>query len=112
MICEVCKERIKHAANNEKDAAIAQHGKFHSPHEAWAVLKEEVEELCECLDEQETMFHQLDLLWDMIRINSEIGERDLDLIYDFAKSCAEEAVQVMAMVQKWGAGFDERPDSV
>nr|DAY67852.1 MAG TPA: hypothetical protein [Caudoviricetes sp.] len=42
MICEVCKERIEHAAKNERDAAIAQHGKFHSPHEAWAVLKEEV----------------------------------------------------------------------
>lgn len=47
MICEVCKERIEHAAKNERDAAIARHGHFHSQHEAWAVLKEETEEMCQ-----------------------------------------------------------------
>ena len=99
---------ITQAVEAEEDAAIRAHGLFHSDHEAWAVLKEEVEELCECLDEQEAMHHRLDLLWDMIRINNEIDEGDLNLIYDFAKSCAEEAVQVMAMIQKWGEGIEQR----
>ena len=112
MISERAIDYIMQAAEEEKDAAIRAHGLFHSDHEAWAVLKEEVEELCECLDEQEAMHHRLDLLWDMIRINNEIDEGDLNLLYNFAKSCAEEAVQVMAMIVKWGEGFDERPDSV
>ena len=99
---------ITQAVEAEEDAAINTRGLFHSDHEAWAVLKEEVEELCECLDEQEAMHHRLDLLWDMIRINNEIDEGDLNLLYDFAKSCAEEAVQVMAMCQKWGESNEQR----
>lgn len=102
MISGRAKYYIMQAAEEEQDAAIREHGLFHSDHEAWAVLKEEVEELCECLDEQEAMHHRLDLLWDMIRINNEIDEGDLNLLYNFAKSCAEEAVQVMAMCIKWG----------
>lgn len=99
---------ITQAVEAEEDAAIRANGLFHSDHEAWAVLKEEVEELCECLDEQEAMHHRLDLLWDMIRINSEIDEGDLNLLYNFAKSCAEEAVQVMAMCMKWGESNEQR----
>lgn len=99
---------ITQAVEAEEDEAIREHGLFHSDHEAWAVLKEEIEELCECLDEQEAMHHRLDLLWDMIRINNEIDEGDLNLIYDFAKSCAEEAVQVMAMCIKWGGSNEQR----
>lgn len=98
---------ITQAVEAEEDAAIKAHGLFHSDHEAWAVLKEEVEELCECLDEQEAMHHRLDLLWDMIRINNEIDEGDLNLLYNFAKSCAEEAVQVMAMCIKWGGSNEQ-----
>ena len=107
MINEKAQEHILSAIEMEKEAAISNHGLFHSDHEAWAVLKEEVEELFECLDEQEAMHHRLDLLWDMIRINNEIDEGDLNLLYDFAKSCAEEAVQVMAMIQKWGEGIEQ-----
>ena len=108
MISRRAIDYIIQAVETEEDAAIKEHGLFHSDHEAWAVLKEEVEELCECLDEQEAMHHRLDLLWDMIRINNEIDDGDLNLIYNFAKSCAEEAVQVMAMIQKWGEGIEQR----
>ena len=102
MINEKAQEHILSAIAEEKEAAISNRGCFHSDHEAWAVLKEEVEELCECLDGQDAMLHRLDLLWDMIRINNEIDEGDLTEIYNWAKSCAEEAVQVMAMCLKWG----------
>lgn len=108
MISERAIDHITQAVDAEENAAISEYGLFHSDHEAWAVLKEEVEELCECLDEQEAMHHRLDLLWDMIRINNEIDEGDLNLLYNFAKSCAEEAVQVMAMIQKWGEGNEQR----
>lgn len=107
MIDEKAQEHILSAIAEEKEAAISNRGCFHSDHEAWAVLKEEVEELCECLDEQEAMHHRLDLIWDMIRINNEIGMGDMTEIYNWAKSCAEEAVQVMAMIQKWGEGNEQ-----
>ena len=98
---------ITQAVDAEENAAIKAHGLFHSEHEGWAVLKEEIEELCECLDEQEAMHHRLDLLWDMIRINNEIGMGDMTEIYNWAKSCAEEAVQVMAMIRKWGESVEQ-----
>ena len=107
MISEMAIDFLVAAVKAEKEAAIDVRGLFHSDHEAWAVLKEEVEELCECLDEQEAMHHRLDLLWDMIRINNEIDEGDLNLLYNFAKSCAEEAVQVMAMCLKWGESNEQ-----
>ena len=108
MISERAIDHITQAVEAEEDAAIRANGLFHSDHEAWAVLKEEIEELCECLDEQEAMHHRLDLLWDMIRINNEIGMGDMTEIYNWAKSGAEEAVQVMAMCMKWGKSYEQR----
>lgn len=107
MISERAIDHIMQAVEAEEKAAIRANGLFHSDHEAWAVLKEEVEELIECLDEQETMNYRLDLLWDMIRINNEIGMGDMTEIYNWAKSCVEEAVQVMAMIQKWGESVEQ-----
>ena len=111
MICEVCKERIKHAAKNERDAAIAQHGKFHSPHEAWAVLKEEVEEMCQEVN-RGAFQGLLYMLWNDVKHDKKTDQAKLDEIYENAFACACEAVQVMAMCLKWGESFDERPDSV
>ncbi len=34
-------------AENELRAATAKHGKFHSAHEGWAVIREEMDELWE-----------------------------------------------------------------
>lgn len=97
---------IVQAIEAEEDAAIKAHGLFHSDHEAWAVLKEEVEELVELFDEDK-IYVDLDKLWDKVRRDKEIGMGDMTEIYNFAKSCAEEAVQVMAMIQKWGEGIEQ-----
>lgn len=115
---------ITQAVEAEEDAAIRAHGLFHSDHEAWAVLREEVEELCECLDEhpvspahcagsQGTTFFckakkDIDNLWDKVRRDKKIGNDDVKEIFYWAKSCAEEAVQVMAMIQKWGESVERR----
>lgn len=107
MICEVCKERIKHAANNEKDAAIAQHGYFHSQHEAWAVLKEETEEMCQEVN-RGAFQSLLYALWIDVKHDKQVKQDKqdkLDEIYDAAFACACEAVQVMAMCLKWGEGI-------
>lgn len=104
MICEVCKERIKHAANNEKDAAIAQHGYFHSQHEAWAVLKEETEEMCQEVN-RGAVQGLLYMLWNDVKHDKKTDQAKLDEIYDNAFKCACECVQVMAMCLKWGEGI-------
>lgn len=92
---------ITQAVEAEEDAAVRAHGLFHSDHEAWAVLKEEVEELLELFDEDK-LYVDIDKLWDKVRRDKEIGMGDMTEVYNWAKSCAEEAVQVMAMCIKWG----------
>lgn len=106
MICGNCKEQIKIAAKNEKNAAIAQHGKFHSPHEAWAVLKEEVEEMCQAANQG--VFQSLQfMLWQDVKHDKPVNQAKLDEIYEKAFACACECVQVMAMCLKWGESFGD-----
>ena len=111
MICGNSKEQIKLAVENEKNAAIAQHGKFHSPHEAWAVLKEEVEEMCQEVN-RGTFQGLLYMLWNDVKHDKKTDQAKLDEIYNAALACACEAAQVMAMCLKWGEGIEKRPDSV
>lgn len=106
MISETAKYYLTQAAEEEKNAAIRVHGLFHSDHEAWAVLKEEIEELLELFDEDK-IYVDLDKLWDKVRRDKEIGMGDMTEIYNWAKSCAKEAVQVMAMIQKWGESVEQ-----
>ena len=108
MISGRAKYYLMQAAEEEQDAAIGAHGLFHSDHEAWAVLREEVEELLELLRDEDKRYVAMDKLWDKVRRNEEIGKGDLAEIYDWAKKCAEEAVQVMAMIQKWGESVEQR----
>ena len=108
MICERAIDYIMQAIEAEEDEAIRAHGLFHSDHEAWAVLKEEVEELCECLDDENARYLKIDRLWDKVRREKKIGNDDVKEIFYWAKSCAEEAVQVMAMCMKWGKSYEQR----
>ena len=107
MISRRAIDYIIQAVDAEEDAAISEHGMFHSDHEAWAVLKEEVEELVELFDEDK-LYVDLDKLWNKVRKNQKIKNSDVEEIYNWAKSCAEEAVQVMAMIYKWGDSNEQR----
>ena len=111
MINEKAQEHIFSAIEMEKEAAISNRGYFHSDHEAWAVMKEEVQELLELFDEDK-IYVDLDKLWGKVRRDEPISMGDMTEIYNWAMSCAKEAVQVMAMCLKWREGFYERPDSV
>lgn len=104
MICGNSKEQIKLAVENEKNAAIAQHGHFHSQHEAWAVLKEEVEEMCQEVN-RGTFQGLLYMLWNDVKHDKKTDQAKLDEIYENAFKCACECVQVMAMCLKWGDGI-------
>lgn len=111
MICEKSGKRIEEAAAIEKNSAIHKHGKFHSPHEAWAVLKEEVEEMCQAVNRgafQSMMY----ALWIDVKHDKQVNQAKLDEVYNAAFACACECVQVMAMCLKWGESFEKRPDSV
>lgn len=107
MISRRAIDYIIQAIEAEEDAAIKAHGLFHSDHEAWAVLKEEVEELVELFDEDK-LYVDLDKLWNKVRKNQKIKNSDVEEIYYLANSCAEEAVQVLAMCLKWGERNEQR----
>lgn len=106
MISGRAKYYLMQAAEEEQDAAIGAHGLFHSDHEAWAVMKEEVQELLELFDEDK-IYVDLDKLWGMVRRDEPISEGDLYDIYKWAQRCAEEAVQVFAMCLKWGESNEQ-----
>lgn len=99
MINETSIRLIGNAAAEEKEAAIAKHGLFNSDHEAYAVLQEEIEELQEIADAYD--FKNMALIWRDIREDKEIDHAKLETIYDWARRCAWEAAQVMAMCLKW-----------
>lgn len=100
MICDLARISIENAGKYEKDNAVLEYGPFHSQHEAWAVLKEEVEEMASIANRgaaQSMMY----VLWLDVKCDKRANDTKLQEVYDLAKSCACEAVQVMAMVEKW-----------
>lgn len=106
MIDKKTEETIRCAVTAEMEAAIKIHGEFHSNHEAWAVLREEVQELLECFPGFKTgMDDYMEALWKSVRKDGTMLEdNDFDSIYtihDLAEELAKEAVQVMAMCRKW-----------
>lgn len=105
MICEESKTNIEFAAEMEKKAAVLEHGYFHSQHEAWAVLKEETEEMCQSVN-RGIFQSMLYALWLDVKADKQISQDKLDEIYNAAFASACECVQVMAMCLKWGESFE------
>lgn len=104
MINEKAKENILQAIEKEKEAAILNHGYFHSDHEFWAVLKEEVEELKEATAKTELITTFLNKIWESIKENKEPNKNRLEVIKLSAKQIALEAVQVAAVIDKYLEG--------
>jgi hypothetical protein len=72
---------------------------FSSSHEAWAVLKEEVEEFA---DECYGIFNPISDLWRFVKTNDVNSQKDvLLLIKNHALRASEELIQVMAMIHKY-----------
>ena len=73
---------------------------YHSEHEAWAVLKEEVEEAAE---EHKTIEDCLTALWNAIRKGGqqERQKNSLAYIFQHAQDLATEAVQIAAVARKY-----------
>lgn len=104
MIGEDTEKAIDAAVNAEKKHCIEVHGEFHNHHEAWAVLREEVQEVIECFPPFDSKTDRaIDFLWDLVRYDAagEEAEEQIDQIYEFAEELAKECIQVMAVCRKW-----------
>ena len=90
------RKQIARLICDEYDDIITKHGTFNTDHEAYAVLKEEVEETGEELDAIDT---GMMILWNNIREDKDINEH-AERIYQYAISLIQEAVQVAAVALK------------
>lgn len=73
---------------------------FGSRHEAYAVIREEVDELAEASEDTEKTTR---FIWEDVKRNSsnEVINKELDMIEKRARHTAIEAIQVAAMCRKW-----------
>ena len=98
MIAEEATKCIDQAVLHEFRNIVKKYGPtYHSEHEGYAVLLEEVEEACEAA---QFMEDSLKRLWTSIRQN-EFSNFELSQIYNYAKALAEEAVQVAAVCERF-----------
>lgn len=88
---------IEPLVQEELNRANAKFPQFASPHEGWAVIKEEVEE---AENELENVKWELEDAWKRIKDELEPIRR-IKLVREFAICLAAEAIQVAAMAQKF-----------
>ena len=91
-------EDVKLLVGKELESANERFPQFHSPHEGWAVIREEVEEL---LQETDDVEEALNTLWVRVRYNMRANPCFATKIKERAVAAACEAVQVAAMAQKY-----------
>lgn len=92
---------IDNAIEQEKKAAIEKHGAFQNHHEAWAVLREELEELEETFAPFKAVAEsEMENLWEMVR-SDDIERESILNIYNVTMETAQECIQVLAMCDKW-----------
>lgn len=97
MIREELAKAIEEQARVELKEANKTHKMFSSPHEGWAVLKEEIEEADKELEEME---NTLEVMWSAIKYDMNREDSDAEDIYYNAVNAAVECVQVAAMCLK------------
>lgn len=98
MIEKKASEAIEQAVCYELQKIVKEYGAtYHSTHEGYAVLKEEVEEAQECMSD---MFYQLSQIWDHVKQNK-IAFIDFDKCKKTAIALAKEAVQCAAVCERF-----------
>lgn len=88
--------RIEELVVQELDEANKRYPLFHSPHEAYAVLKEEIDEVEYEVECQKAWMKSM---WGDVKCNRNIDEVASN-IYKHAIHTAQEAIQVAAMCLK------------
>lgn len=106
MMDELMKE-VSHLVGKEYQRAAAEHGgAANTPHEGYALIKEEVEEAAE---EMERLKKKLDFLWlNVKRDDEDMVSRNLDHMKSIAIAGACELIQVAAMTEKATAGIGKK----
>lgn len=91
---------VRNLVEIELAAANERFPQFHSQHEGWAVILEEVNELSA---ETELVEKTANELWEHIKSNKPSGviEYDADWVGRYAINAACEAIQVAAMCKKF-----------
>lgn len=90
-------EDVKMLVEKELEAANERFPQFHSEHEGWAIITEEVEELGE---ESESIEMAMEQLWHRIRDGIQTATH-VALVEQYAEAAACEAIQVAAMDRKY-----------
>lgn len=109
MFCEITMKIMKTAVRCELEHAQKQHGEtFHSMHEAESVLREELEEV---IDEMENLGQCYEKLKQKLREDYQEGfVATLKLAETFARHLTMESFQVQAVIQKALISFEEEED--
>lgn len=100
MIAEKAKEAIELAINFEHNNITTKYGdKYASKHEAYAVLKKEIEDAADDLDQ---LNKDLAYLWALIKNNHiKKGNETISEAKDYAEMLAWKAVQVAAVCERF-----------
>lgn len=96
---DVITKDVRALAKKELAAANRRFWMFASPHEGYAVIREELDEL---IDEVRKLHFGLTIrLWRDVQRNEPMKREHLNLIYGVAIHAAVEAIQLAAMVKKY-----------
>lgn len=93
----VVENDVRALVDKELAAANERFPQFHSAHEGYAVIKEEVDELKEATDK---VIGRMVYLWSRVKYGND-PERLLQMISEDAINAACEAIQVAAMCKKF-----------
>lgn len=91
------KSKISRIIQAEKLRGDGIYGPFRSPHEGYAVIREEIEEVEVEMERINSLLYEL---WQNVKID-ESALYKAELMYDTAVNMAAEAVQVAAMALKY-----------
>lgn len=98
-------KQIKNLSNEELKRANEKFPLFASHHEGYAIIKEEIEELAQELVD---LNMNLDRMWNHVKENNKAAAiSDADSMRYYAMNAAAEAIQVVAMCEKFIKSFEE-----
>lgn len=91
-------EGVEKLAYEELERANSKFGMFHSTHEGYAVIKEEIEEVA---DELEDVVNYLNDIWRNVKEDNELDLVGIKIMKKHAINLAAESIQTAAMAQKF-----------